>query len=271
MINLWINVGSIMLPERLSSTMAEDIPNIGIDVSNLSFSYGARVVLEGVQMQIPVGQIWGLIGRSGTGKTTLLNTIAGLYRPSDGRVLVSGREELQTSRIRGIVFQDESLLGWLSVRDNVLFPEHKKPRIELRSQADGLLRAVGLVGRENARPHQLSAGMRKRVEFVRALVSDSKYILMDEPFGSIDGLTRSELWTMWRDLRKREPRTGVICTHDPEEAIQMCDVVVTLSSETPSLVKSKVTIPSEVRTFESADECELFWDLRKQIMQSLEA
>jgi NitT/TauT family transport system ATP-binding protein len=241
---------------------------IGIVVSNVSFSFGAKTVLAGVDLQIPVGEMWGLVGRSGTGKTTFLNIVAGLYQPENGDVTVRGRGG-KTPNVRGVVFQDDSLLGWLTAKENVLFPNHSHPREETIREAQEIFQAVGLFGCEAAYPRSLSAGMRKRVEFARALISDSEYMLMDEPFGSVDALTRRELWALWFRLRQHVRRTGIISTHDPEEAIRMCDVVVTLGSSSPATVTNQIRIPSEIKQLGVSAQSEELWNIRNQIVLSL--
>jgi NitT/TauT family transport system ATP-binding protein len=152
-----------------------------ICVRNISFSYLGMPVLENVSFEIPRGEIWALLGRSGSGKSTLLNVVAGLYRPASGDVYIDGKMISRPGRIRGIMFQEEALLMWKSVKDNCMFaiPHGDTPMDQ--DTVFTLLEQVGLADYANRYPHSLSVGMRKRVEFVRAIVADNRYILADEP------------------------------------------------------------------------------------------
>jgi ABC-type nitrate/sulfonate/bicarbonate transport system ATPase subunit len=242
---------------------------IGISVEEVAFAYGDANILEKVNLTVPRGEVWALVGRSGSGKTTLLQIIAGLFRPLAGRVTVAGREGLTAGRIRGVVFQEESLLAWLSVEENMLFPCHRGASEEARAVVAGLLGAVGLEQYRSRAPSELSAGMRKRLEFARALLADSEYMLADEPFGTVDALTRRDLWTLWMQLRERSPRTGILATHDPEEAVRLCDAVVTLKSGRPGCVANLIRVPAAVRALAtSADSAELS-RLKERILASL--
>jgi ABC-type nitrate/sulfonate/bicarbonate transport system ATPase subunit len=162
----------------------------GISVQDVAFSYDGKPVFESVSFEIPRGKMWALIGRSGVGKTTLLQIIAGLFHSPEGSVEVAGREREIAGRIKGVVFQEDSLLGWLTVQQNVLFPQHEHPQDEARARAKKILAEVGLADCEDALPATLSVGMRKRVEFARAILVDDQYLLADEPFGPLDALRR---------------------------------------------------------------------------------
>jgi ABC-type nitrate/sulfonate/bicarbonate transport system ATPase subunit len=241
----------------------------GIRIEDVTFSYGERAVLESINLSIPKGEIWALVGRSGIGKTTLLNIIAGLFKPSRGVVSILGRERIGLGRIRGIVFQDDCLLGWLSAKNNVLFPNHRSATAGASKEAIDMLDAVGLTSRYESYPNELSAGMRKRLDFARALIADKEYILADEPFGPVDALTRRDLWRLWLKLRERSPRTGILSTHDPEEAVRLCDMVVTLRSGPPSRITSLLKVPSHVKDLGITDQNDELWQLKDQIIQSL--
>ena len=243
--------------------------DIAIQANDIAFAYGERSVLGGVSFSIPRGEIWALVGRSGVGKTTLLQIIAGLFRPTKGDVYVGGRDNLNPGRIRGIVFQEDALLGWLTVIENTLFPNHKNPSAERRKAGLEALKSVGLAQRSSSYPNQLSAGMRKRLEFARALLADDEYILADEPFGTVDALTRRELWHLWGQLRERQPRTGILCTHDPEEAVRLCDAVVVLQRGEPANAADPLRIPTELRLVPVDHEDSRISGLKEQILTSL--
>jgi len=243
--------------------------DVGIAVADVGFSFGSRAVLNGIDLMIPRGQMWGLVGRSGTGKSTLLNVMAGLYAPSTGDVSVAGRNGGKHTKIRGVVFQEDSLIGWLNVRENLLFPKHLHPVGDAIPKSEALLRELGLSDRASALPGHLSAGMRKRVEFARALLSDTDYLLMDEPFGSVDALTRRELWSMWHELRKSAPRTGIMSTHDPEEALRMCDAVVVLSPNSPSTITKILPVSPSIRELQIDQHSDELADSRAKIIEWL--
>jgi ABC-type nitrate/sulfonate/bicarbonate transport system ATPase subunit len=245
--------------------------DLGIGVKEIRFSYEERPVLANVSFPVPKAEIWALVGRSGVGKTTLLHVISGLFTPDSGSVMVPGRPHPGPGRVRGVVFQEESLLGWLTVEENLLFPNDKKPPESLRAEAAGLLEAVGLGERSAAYPNELSVGMRKRLEFARALLADPEYLLADEPFGTLDALTRRELWGLWRDMRQQRPRTGLLTTHDPEEAIRLCDVVVPLIGDAGATCGKAVQVPAEIRALAPGDHSQLLWDLSEQVVRALDA
>jgi NitT/TauT family transport system ATP-binding protein len=241
----------------------------GLCIEGVDFSYGAQQVLDSITLLVPKNEIWALVGRSGTGKTTLLNVVAGLFRPTKGQISIAGRPVQCAGRIRGIVFQEDSLLGWLSAMDNMLFPLDRDPSPSLRTRADTLLSAVGLAGAARTMPQDLSTGMRKRLEFARALLADQEYVLADEPFGTVDALTRRDLWQLWIDLRKVEPRTGLLSTHDAEEAVRLCDVVAVLRSSAPSSIGRLITVPGAVHRLKVTEHNEELSGIKEQILDAL--
>lgn len=241
---------------------------MSIVVDNIAFSYDNSEVLKGINFIIPEGEIWALLGRSGIGKTTLLQVIAGLFKPSEGQVVINGAIA-SPGLIQGIVFQDDSLLDWLTVRDNLNFPKNSNSDQE-KEKADNMLSAVGLYSHADRYPFELSAGMKKRLEFARALMVDNQYILADEPFGTVDAVTRRTLWRLWSKFRQEEPRTGILCTHDPEEAIRLCDVIVTLKANPTENMADVIKIPESVRSLSMDREEKEFWVLKNKIIQSLE-
>jgi ABC-type nitrate/sulfonate/bicarbonate transport system ATPase subunit len=262
---VWQSPESTMTGAREKTLRSES----GIFLENVGFAYGDSKVLEGITFYVPKGQVWALVGRSGSGKTTLIHIIAGLFRPLTGEVGISGREGMGPGRIRGVVFQEDSLLGWLSVEENVMFPRHRRPTPELRRTAQDMLTAVGLGDSLSRHPFELSAGMQKRLEFARALVGDDEYILADEPFGTVDALTRRDLWRLWFDLRSQRPRTGILATHDPEEAVRLCDAVIVLQRGAPGHVAKVFQIPGGVHQLDVSREGMGLLELKEEIIESL--
>ncbi len=242
---------------------------LGILLKDISFSYGENPVIQALSLSIPKGEIWALIGRSGVGKTTLLQIVAGLFHPDGGCITVQGRDNIKAGRIKGVVFQDQCLLGWLTVEKNLMFPNHKNATQINQTRARQILSEVGLAGLENKMPNSLSAGMWKRVEFARALMIDNEYLLADEPFGTVDALTRRDLWDLWQRIRKAEPRTGILSTHDPEEAIRLCDVIVPLISGPPARFGNFIEVPKGIRLLSSEETNQELLELKLEVMKVL--
>jgi len=188
--------------------------------------------LAGISFDIQAGEFVTIVGQSGCGKTTLLKILAGLVPQSSGLVTLRGQRVSGPSRDIGIVFQDPVLLPWRTVFRNVLLPAEVL-RLDGRKAADRaseLLELVGLGGFEDKYPHELSGGMRQRVAIARALVHDPSLLLMDEPFGALDAMTREfmnlELQRIWQQSRK----TIVFITHSIPEAVFLADRVVVMSA-----------------------------------------
>ncbi len=206
---------------------------------------GAEVVaLKGIDLEIPQGQFLCLLGPSGCGKSTLLNAVAGFSLPTAGDILVEGRAIAAPGPDRGMVFQEYALFPWMTVEANVAFGLQIKgrPKGEIRATVDGLLRMLHLEEFRARFPKDLSGGMRQRVAIARVLALDSPILLMDEPFGALDALTRrnlqDELLRLWTELRK----TILFVTHSLEESIYLADRIV-LMTYRPGTVKRDVIVP----------------------------
>jgi len=192
-----------------------------IRLSGVSKSFGARSVFQGIDIDIPTGQFVSLIGPSGAGKSTLLRLIAKLDRADSGSIAT--RTADGGAPDTRIMFQEDRLLPWRSVQRNVL--------LGLRGQeahAREMLAAVGLSGREAEWPVHLSGGQRQRVALARALVHEPDLLLLDEPFGALDAITRASMQLLLESLLSRRPRTVVLVTHDVEEALLLSDRVLLL-------------------------------------------
>ena len=219
-----------------------------ISVSDLEKTYVTRgraliPALAGICLDIHTGEFVTIVGQSGCGKTTLLKILAGLIPCSSGTVSLRGRPVNGPSRDIGIVFQDPVLLPWRTVLHNVLLPAQVL-RLDARAshaRATGLLRLVGLEGFEDKYPHELSGGMRQRVAIARALIHDPSLLLMDEPFGALDAMTREfmnlELLRIWQQSGK----TIIFITHSIPEAVFLADRVVVLSAR-PGRVQEIVSV-----------------------------
>jgi NitT/TauT family transport system ATP-binding protein len=189
------------------------------------------VALQDVSYVLKQGELVSLLGPSGCGKTTLLRIVAGMTRASAGRVEIRGREVTRPQEDFGFVFQTPNLLPWRSVLRNVLFPMEIAGRNDAsaRRRALELLDLVGLAAFARSRPHQLSGGMKQRVALCRALVPQPSLLLMDEPFGALDELTRMEMQDLLPDIRRLTGATVVFVTHSISEAIYLADEVLVFS------------------------------------------
>jgi len=205
-----------------------------VEIEGLRFAYGARPVLRGVSLRIRRGQVAAILGTSGTGKTTLLQLMAGSLRPSDGRISVCGRNvpELdrhglyELRRRMGMMFQKGGLFSDLSVFENIAFPmrEHTTlPEGMIHDLVVMKLHAVGLRGAHRLMPGELSGGMSRRVALARAIALDPELVIYDEPFAGLDPITLNVICNLIRTLNDALGATSVIVTYDVREAIRMAD------------------------------------------------
>ena len=194
---------------------------------------GTRVqALSHVNLTINRGEFICLIGASGCGKSTLLRIIAGFEQASSGEVLVRGKKVSAPGPDRGMVFQDYALFPWLSVRENIGFgpTERGLPKEEIRASVEKFIDIVGLGKFADAYPHQLSGGMKQRVAIARVLANNADILLMDEPFGALDAMTRERLQDELLEIWQRTGLTVIFVTHSIEEAIFLADRVVVMSA-----------------------------------------
>jgi nitrate/nitrite transport system ATP-binding protein len=203
-------------------------------------------VFEGVNFGIAKGEFVCIIGHSGCGKSTILNALAGLDQVSDGALIMAGKEIAGPSLERGVVFQNYSLMPWLSALDNVIFGVRARfpqwPRERIRQHSLDYLHMVGLKGSEARKPAQLSGGMRQRVSIARAFATQPQLLLLDEPFGALDALTRGviqdELIKVWGETQQ----TVFMITHDVDEAILLADRVLLMTNGPQARIAEAVHI-----------------------------
>ncbi len=216
-----------------------------IDVRGLGHSYGGPQIFEGLDFTVGKGEFVCIVGPSGVGKSTLLQCLTGLIRPSDGEIVFEGRKVTEPPEGLAIVFQDysRSLMPWLSVIDNVALPLRSAgvKKAERRARAREALVEVGLSDVGPAYPWQLSGGMQQRVAIARALASKPRAIVMDEPFASVDAQTRADLEDLVLRVREHLGLTVILVTHDIDEAVYLADTVLALSGR-PARVAAMLPI-----------------------------
>jgi NitT/TauT family transport system ATP-binding protein len=212
---------------------------------NQVFRSGERevVALKDIDLEIPNGQFVCLLGPSGCGKSTLLNAVAGFSLPSSGSIVANGKPVSSPGPERGMAFQEYALFPWMTVEQNIAFGLEVKglDRISIETRVSGLLNMLGMAEFRSRFPKELSGGMRQRVAIARVLALDSPIMLMDEPFGALDALTRrnlqDELLRIWAELKK----TILFVTHSIEEAIYLADRIVVMTCR-PGTVKRDITV-----------------------------
>ncbi len=213
-----------------------------LSIRNLTVRFGARTILGAINLDIREGEFLCIVGSSGSGKTTLLRVLAGLARPAEGAVLFESAEISGPSRDRAIIFQDYSkaLLPWRTVHGNIALSLEARnvPASERDAIIDKLLAKMGLIQAKEQFPGQLSGGMQQRVQIARCLAQEPKLLLMDEPFGALDAMTRQTLQDEILQLAAERRITTVFITHDLEEAIYLGDRVVVLGQSPATVITS---------------------------------
>jgi NitT/TauT family transport system ATP-binding protein len=229
-----------------------------IDVRDVSKTFAAggllTEALRSIDLSIGEGEFVSLVGRSGCGKSTLLNIIAGLDAPSSGYVSLGGAPVTGPSLRVAFVFQRSVLLSWRTVTDNILLPVEVRrlPKRPHLAKAEALLDLVGLTGFAHHYPDELSGGMQQRVSLARALICDPDILLMDEPFGALDAITREQMDLELQRIWQQSGKTVVFVTHDIAEAVFLSDRVI-LMTPRPGAIKEVVPISlPRPRTVESA-------------------
>lgn len=199
--------------------------------------------LQNINLTVNKGEFICLIGASGCGKSTLLRIIAGFETASSGEARINGRPIIGPGPDRGMVFQDFALFPWLTVRDNIAFGlvERRLPRDVIEQKVDKFIELVGLRRFAEAYPHQLSGGMKQRVAIARVLANDAAVVLMDEPFGALDAMTREHLQEELLDIWQRTRLTVIFVTHSIEEAIFLSDRVIVMTPG-PGRIKNDIPI-----------------------------
>jgi len=238
-----------------------------IKIEHLDFAYSnGPLIVEDFTLTIHDQEFVSIVGASGCGKSTLLNIMAGLLPPSSGKVFVRERQITRPGPDRVMVFQDDAVFPWYTVRDNVEYglKIQNHPAREREKLVDHYLDLVGLADAENLFPRQLSGGMRKRVDVARAVATKPEVLLMDEPFAALDVLTKERLQEEFLNIWNDNRMTVIFVTHDLEEALYMSDRVVVMGSH-PGRVKRVVSVPfSRPRDTDLKTTAE-FQDMRREL------
>jgi ABC-type nitrate/sulfonate/bicarbonate transport system ATPase subunit len=258
--------GAVAMPASTSLADAE------LKIRALEHSYGALRTIERLDLDLARHGVLGLVGPSGCGKSTLLELVAGLQEPSQGTVEVGGALDA-AGRLAHCAFmpQRDLLLPWLSAIDNASLALRNRGvrRAEARRQTSLLFQRFGLAGFERSAPAELSGGMRQRVAFLRTLIAGKPVLALDEPFASLDAITRAEMQQWLAAALETNPRTVLLVSHDIEEALYLCDSVAVLSAR-PTRTITRLSAPAP----RAADRDEAVTDpafvtVREHAMQAL--
>src|SRR5687768_5682033 len=245
-----------------------------LELKNVGKSFGSNgtrtEVLKDVNLSIERGEFVAIVGYSGAGKTTLISMIAGLVKPDAGRVLLDGKPVTAPGPDRAIVFQNYSLLPWLSVYDNVMlavdqvFPQWSRQR--KREHVERYVAMVSLWPARHKKPSELSGGMRQRVSVARALAMDPQVLLLDEPLGALDALTRATLQDEIERIWERDQKTVVLITNDVDEGILLADRIVPLSAGPRATLGPSVRVDlGRPRDRKAINHCPQFKEIRRQV------
>ena len=228
-----------MLTDSLKTVDINGDPSRFLSVQQVGMEFNTKkgrfVALHDIDLNIARGEFVALIGHSGCGKSTLLNLIAGLTTPTNGALLCANKEIKGPGPERAVVFQNHSLLPWLTCFDNIYLAVErvfgaKETKAQLKARTDAALALVGLTPAGQKRPGEISGGMKQRVGIARALSMEPKVLLMDEPFGALDALTRAKLQDELLEIVARTESTVVMVTHDVDEAVLLSDKIVMMTN-----------------------------------------
>jgi nitrate/nitrite transport system ATP-binding protein len=249
-----------------------------LELRNISKGYGPpdsrTEVLHNINLQVERGEFLAIVGYSGAGKSTLISMIAGLARPDHGLILVDGKPVNGPGPDRAVVFQNYSLLPWLNVFDNVLlaveevFP--RWPDQQKRQYTEKYVSMVSLWPARHKRPSELSGGMRQRVAVARALAMDPQILLMDEPLGALDALTRATLQDEIERIWERDQKTVVMITNDVDEGILLADRIVPLSAGPSAILGPSIKVDLDrPRDRKAINHCPRFKQIRQEVFAFL--
>jgi nitrate/nitrite transport system ATP-binding protein len=222
---------------------------------------GRFVALQNINFTVDKGEFIAIIGHSGCGKSTVLNLVAGLLEPTDGGLILAQREIAGPGPDRAVVFQNHSLLPWLTCFENVYLAVErvfggKETKVQLKERTRAALALVGLAHAEYKHPHEISGGMKQRVGIARALAMEPKVLLLDEPFGALDALTRATLQDELIRILEEKGSTALMVTHDVDEAVLLADRIVMMTNGPAATIGEilDVDLPQPRNRLELADD-----------------
>lgn len=221
-----------------------------LDVNNLNFSYADKTIIKNLSFSVPDGAFISILGPSGCGKSTLLNVLSGLLKPQSGEIRIDDVPVRGTSRELAYMPQNDLLFQWRTILDNVcLYGEIHHQKKEMRQTALRQMVRFGLAGCENKYPDELSGGMRQRAAFLRTTLCEAGIYLLDEPFGALDVITRSDMQDWLRKLCTGLHRTILLVTHDTDEAIYLSDRILILGAPGEG-IRQEIAITEQNRSRE---------------------
>jgi nitrate/nitrite transport system ATP-binding protein len=236
---------------------------------------GRFVALRDINLSVQKGEFIAIIGHSGCGKSTVLNLVAGLLQPTDGVLILSEKEITGPGPDRGVVFQNHSLLPWLTCFENVYLAVErvfgkKETKAQLKDRTQAALKLVGLSHAEQKHPHEISGGMKQRVGIARALAMEPKVLLLDEPFGALDALTRANLQDELMRILQATGSTALMVTHDVDEAVLLSDRIVMMTNGPAATIGEilAVDLPKPRNRLELADD-PAYNHLRAEVLKFL--
>jgi nitrate/nitrite transport system ATP-binding protein len=248
-----------------------------IENVNMTFQTkkGSFQALKDINLDIREGEFISIIGHSGCGKSTVLNLIAGLLQPTDGYLFCAGREIVKPGSERAVVFQNHSLLPWLTCFENVYLAVERvfadtESKTQLAERTSAALELVGLSHAMEKRPNEISGGMKQRVGIARALSMEPKVLLLDEPFGSLDALTRAGLQDELMNIMARSGCTAVMVTHDVDEAVLLSDRIVMMTNGPAATIGEilEVNLPRPRHRLELVEDA-AYTHLRSEVLKFL--
>lgn len=251
-----------------------------VSIENASLVYQGDkaevIALKDVDLQIKKGEFICVLGPSGCGKSTLLNIIAGFHQPTSGAAMMDEHVIDCPDWHRGVVFQTPNLYPWLNIYENVAFgPKMRKmDKKEIKSKVDSYLKLVGLEQFHKSKPYELSGGMRQRASLARVLINEPKMILMDEPFGALDALTRVNMQALIREIWNKTGNTIFLITHDVDEALALATRVIVMSTRPGRIVEqfaTEFTYDISGANQESAVYSKEYMELREEILNIINA
>jgi nitrate/nitrite transport system ATP-binding protein len=245
-------------------------PEKYLRIEGVGMSFGSFDAITQVDLTVQRGEFVSLIGHSGCGKSTLLNLVAGLLAPSAGALILAEREIAGPGPDRGVVFQNHSLLPWLTCFENVHLAVERVFQDKLKERTHAALELVGLSHAEHKYPHEISGGMKQRVGIARALAMEPKMLLLDEPFGALDALTRATLQDELMRIVERTGSTVLMVTHDVDEAVLLSDRVVMMTNGPAARIGEvlEVNLPRPRQRLALAHDPR-FMELRAKVLEFL--